>query len=125
MDLSGGRFAVSEFLGTFLLVLAGPGAVVVDSVSGGCVGHLGVSVSFGLAVMVCICAFGRLSGSHINPAVTLAFASKGALAWRLVPVYFCLLSWPAPTPLRAFCVSSSEMSPAWARRYRRTAGGRL
>jgi glycerol uptake facilitator-like aquaporin len=69
------RLYAAEFTGTYLLVFAGPGAVVVDAVSGGGVGSLGIGLSFGLAVMAVIYALGHISGAHINPAVTLAFAA--------------------------------------------------
>ncbi len=69
------RRCAAEFVGTFLLVFAGPGAVVIDGVSGGGVDSLGIDLSFGLAVMMAaIYAVGHISGAHINPTVTVAFA---------------------------------------------------
>ena len=68
------RRCLAEFVGTFLLVFAGPGAVVINEVSGGGVDSLGIGLSFGLAVMAAIYAIGHISGAHINPAVTVAFA---------------------------------------------------
>ncbi len=70
----GVRRYVAEFVDTFLLVFAGPGAVVIDAVSGGGVTSLGIGLSFGLAVMAAIYTVGHLSGAHINPAVAAAFA---------------------------------------------------
>lgn len=81
------RRLAAEFAGTFLLVFAGPGAVVINEVSGGGVGSLGIGLSFGLAVMVAIYAVGHISGAHINPAVTVAFALSRHFPWRLVPSY--------------------------------------
>ena len=81
------RRLAAEFVGTFLLVFAGPGAVVVNGVSGGGVGSLGIGLSFGLAVMAAIYAVGHLSGAHINPAVTVAFALTRHFPWSLVPAY--------------------------------------
>ena len=81
------RCLVAEFAGTFLLVFAGPGAVVINEVSGGGVGSLGIGLSFGLAVMAAIYAVGHISGAHINPAVTVAFALSRHFPWRLVPAY--------------------------------------
>lgn len=81
------RRLAAEFAGTFLLVFAGPGAVVINEISGGGVGSLGIGLSFGLAVMVAIYAVGHISGAHINPAVTVAFALSRHFPWRLVPFY--------------------------------------
>jgi len=56
-----------------MLVFAGCGAIVADSVNDGALGAVGVSLVFGLIIMVMIYATGHLSGAHINPAVTVAF----------------------------------------------------
>ena len=68
------RRLLAEMLGTFCLVFGGAGAIVIDSVSGGQLGHGGVSAAFGLVVAIMIFAVGHLSGAHINPAVTAGFA---------------------------------------------------
>jgi aquaporin Z len=64
---------LAEGIGTFSLVLSGCGAIVVNEVYGQPLGHLGVSLVFGLVVMVMIYAVGNISGAHFNPAVTLGF----------------------------------------------------
>lgn len=71
------RIWAAEFLGTFALVFAGTGAIVSDGISGGAVTHVGVALTFGLVVMAMICAFGDVSGAHLNPAVTLGFVAAG------------------------------------------------
>ena len=75
MNAPAARRAAAEALGTFFLVLIGPGAVMVDAYSGGAVSHVGVALSFAFVVLAMIYALGHLSGAHINPAVTLAFWS--------------------------------------------------
>lgn len=65
---------LAEAIGTFALVFCGTGAVMVDQQSGGSLGLAGVSVAFGAVVMAMVYIFGSVSGTHINPAVTLALA---------------------------------------------------
>jgi aquaporin Z len=64
---------VAETIGTFALVFAGTGAIVVNDVSQGAISHAGIALTFGLVVMAMIYAIGDVSGAHINPAVTIAF----------------------------------------------------
>ena len=66
---------IAELIGTFALVFCGTGAIVIDTVTeGAAIGHIGVAITFGLIVMAMIYALGNVSGAHINPAVTMAFA---------------------------------------------------
>lgn len=81
------RKLCAEMIGTFALVFAGCGAIMVDSLSGGLVTHTGVGLTFGLTIMSMIYAVGHISGAHFNPAVSLAFASIGRFPWRQVPFY--------------------------------------
>jgi aquaporin NIP len=68
-----GRRALMEGIGTFALVFAGCGAIVTDATHPGALGTVGVSLVFGLVIMVMIYAGGHLSGAHYNPSVTAAF----------------------------------------------------
>ena len=70
------RAALAEALGTFALVFAGTGAVIVEAQTGA-LGHVGVAFTFGLVVMAAIYAVGEVSGAHINTAVTVAFWAAG------------------------------------------------
>jgi aquaporin NIP len=67
------RRAAAEGLAAFALVFAGCGAIVTDVQYDGALGSVGVSLVFGLIIMVMVYATGHLSGAHINPAVTIAF----------------------------------------------------
>ena len=78
---------LAEGVGTFILVFAGTGAVMVDSISDGAVSHLGVSFVFGGVVAALIYGIGHISGAHLNPAVTLAFWTSGFLPRKRVFPY--------------------------------------
>jgi aquaporin Z len=81
------RKLVAELFGTFALVFAGTGAIVVNDVHGGAVTHVGIAVTFGLVVLAMIYAVGDVSGAHLNPAVTLGFFAARRLAARFVLPY--------------------------------------
>jgi len=82
-----GRY-VAEFVGTFTLVFAGCGAIVIDTVTHGQITHVGIAVTFGLVIAAMIYATGHISGAHLNPSVTLAFALTRHFPFRRVPLYW-------------------------------------
>jgi aquaporin Z len=81
------RRLFSELFGTFLLVLVGAGAPVVNAVSHGAIGRGAAVTAPGLTVMAIILFMGAVSGAHLNPAVSIAFAARGDFPWRRVPGY--------------------------------------
>jgi aquaporin Z len=76
------RKLAAELFGTFALVFAGTGAIVVNDVHGGVVTHVGIAVTFGLVVLAMIYAVGDVSGAHLNPAVTIGFTAARRFALR-------------------------------------------
>jgi aquaporin NIP len=78
---------LSEFIGTFILVFAGTGVVVVNQEWGGIVTLPGIAACWGLIIVATVYAFGDISGNHINPVVTVAFAADKQFKWSNVPPY--------------------------------------
>ncbi|HEY4417723.1 MAG TPA: aquaporin [Verrucomicrobiae bacterium] len=78
---------IAEFIGTFALVFAGTGAIVINQVSGGTVTHVGIALTFGLVIMAMIYAVGDISGAHFNPSVTSAFWLSGRFPAALIMPY--------------------------------------
>ncbi len=78
---------LAEFIGTFALLFCGTGAMAIDETMNGAVTHIGIAVTFGLIVMAMIYSLGEVSGAHLNPAVTIAFAVNKNFAWKEVIPY--------------------------------------
>jgi aquaporin Z len=86
------RSYITETLGTFILIFCGTGAIVINQQTGGSIGHMGITITFGLLVMTLIYAFGNISGAHFNPAVSIAFTvARKFPANKLVPYIFSQL----------------------------------
>ena len=78
---------LAEFIGTFSLVFAGTGAIVINDLTGGGITQVGVALTFGLVVLAMIYTVGDISGAHLNPAVTGAFWLSGRFSGRRVFPY--------------------------------------
>ena len=81
------RLLAAEFVGTFALVFAGAGAIMVDAQTHA-IGHVGVAITFGLVIMAMIYAVGHISGAHFNGAVTFAFALSRHFPWSRAAAYW-------------------------------------
>lgn len=82
------RCALAEFIGTYFLTFAAAGAPVAAAGMGQSPGKAALLVAPALVVMAMILSFGEVSGAHINPAVTVAFALRGDFKWVHVPLYW-------------------------------------
>ncbi len=78
------RLAITEAIGTMVLVLVGPGSAIFAADK---IGVLGVSLAFGLALLTMAYTIGHVSGCHINPAVTLGFVVGGMMSIQRAAVY--------------------------------------
>lgn len=81
------RKYVAEVIGTFALVFCGTGAIVINQETNGTVTHVGIAITFGLIVMAMIYALGDISGAHLNPAVSIAFALSGRFSLKELTPY--------------------------------------
>ena len=80
MSIENLRALVAEAIGTFALVFAGCGAIMVEAKTHA-LGHVGVAITFGLVIMSGIYAVGHISGAHFNPSVTFAFVLSRHFPW--------------------------------------------
>lgn len=78
---------LSEYLATFILIFCGTGSVVVHQTLGGALGLTGIAAVWGFVIIALIYAFGDISGAHLNPAVTVAFAVDKRFEWKEVPFF--------------------------------------
>ena len=113
---------VAEFLGTFALVFAGTGAIIINDVSDHAITHVGIALTFGLVVLAMIYTMGDVSGAHLNPAVTVGFWMARRLEGRSVLPYIvsqCLGGIAASALLRSLFLRHSTFGatlpsgPAW------------
>lgn len=106
---------IAEFLGTFALVFIGAGAVLVNSLTGGALGLVGIALAHGFVLMTMIYSFANLSGAHFNPAVTIAMVATknidlkraagyilSQLAGAIVAAFLLILLFPSATPTQIY-----------------------
>src|SRR4051794_18416256 len=110
------RRLFSEFLGTFFLVLVAAGGGMMGQAFPDTISRTAAVVAPGLMVMGIILFMGKVSGAHLNPAVSFAFALRGDFPWRRVPGYVvvqlagaCLAAW--------FCQAVINVSATFGSNY--------
>ncbi len=86
LDKAVARSLAAELIGTFALVFAGCGAIMVNAETQA-LGQVGIAITFGLVIMVMIYALGHVSGAHFNPAVTFAFVITRQFPWPKAILY--------------------------------------
>ncbi len=97
------RLLAAEFIGTFFLVLIGPGAAAVNVRTGGSVGVAGIALAFTFVIAAMVYGLGGVS-AHINPAVSVTLAARGDLKPSALPLYVgaqCLGATAAALLIRA------------------------
>ncbi len=81
------RKYAAEIIGTFALVFCGTGAIIINQQTDGAITHPGIAITFGLVVMIMIFILGKISGTHFNPAVTIAFSIANKIKLNEVVPY--------------------------------------
>ena len=109
------RRSIYEFIGTYLLLFFGCGAITVSEVAPDAIGHGGICFAWGMAVLVPVYGFGETSGAHINPIVTLGFWSAGRFPASDVGAYIG----SQLTGAAAACLTLAALFPGYG--YGRTA----
>ena len=94
---------IAEILGTYFMIFAGCGSVVVNLSTAGTVTFPGICAVWGLVVMVLVYSVGHISGAHMNPAVTLSFACFRHFPW----IQVCVRLLPTEKHIRPFCSPGS------------------
>uniref|UniRef100_A0A2C9W8Q2 Aquaporin n=1 Tax=Manihot esculenta TaxID=3983 RepID=A0A2C9W8Q2_MANES len=87
MDLNPARMVLAEMMGTFVLMFCVCGIIGNTQITRGQVGLLEYASTAGLTVIILVFSLGPISGAHVNPAVTIAFAAFGHFSWSRVPLY--------------------------------------
>ncbi|XP_057426230.1 probable aquaporin NIP7-1 [Lotus japonicus] len=86
-DMNCARMVMAELVGTFILMFCVSGIIASTQLQNGAVGLLEYAATAGLTVVVIIFSIGPISCAHVNPAVTIAFATIGQFPWFKVPIY--------------------------------------